>query len=405
MKLVVAHTGARRGYAVPSILESAGMLETFYTDICADIGVGKVASIAAKIGLPDARLQRLSGRRLPPNLVGKTHTFARPTLGDYLWQRKRRDAVESYRAHLHWQCELGRRMAKRGFGEADWLHAFLDEFPTLITAANDRSLRVVSEVYILLSSDRILQEERKAFPGWEGDAPDFEKIYREIIGERVLVTQSDYLLCPSEAVRDDVVQNFGFSAERTRIVPYGVAENWFQVENKPKKARVLFAGAADLRKGIHYLAMAAEKINARGICCEFRVAGNVQPCVASQKICRHLTFLGRIPRDQIATEFAVADLFVLPSLAEGSAGVTYEALAAGLPVVTTGAAGSVVRDGIEGRVVPERDVDALANAIEEIVEDREKRARMASAARERAKGFTWERYGERLVATLRGLAR
>lgn len=102
-------------------------------------------------------------------------------------------------------------------------------------------------------------------------------------------------------------------------------------------------------------------------------------------------------------EFAGADVFVLPSLAEGSAEVTYEALACGVPVITTKAAGSVVRDGIEGRIVPERDPDAVAAAILEIVEDREKRNRMAFAARERARHYTWDRYGERLVTALRGL--
>ena len=133
---------------------------------------------------------------------------------------------------------------------------------------------------------------------------------------------------------------------------------------------------------------------------EFRVAGNVSSAVAGQSVCRHLNFLGRIPRTEMAREFAAADVFVLPSLAEGSAEVTYEALACGLPVVTTRAAGSVVRDGIEGRLVPERDAATLAAAIVEIVDDREKRDRMAAAARERAKEFTWERYGERLVAAL-----
>ena len=97
-------------------------------------------------------------------------------------------------------------------------------------------------------------------------------------------------------------------------------------------------------------------------------------------------------------------MLVLPSLAEGSAGATYEALAAGVPVVTTPAAGSVVRDGIEGRIVPERDPVALADAIAEIVEDRDKRARMSVAARERARDYTWERYGERLVGALRSVA-
>jgi glycosyltransferase involved in cell wall biosynthesis len=60
-----------------------------------------------------------------------------------------------------------------------------------------------------------------------------------------------------------------------------------------------------------------------------------------------------------------------------------------------------VRDGIEGRIVPSRDPEALANAIAEIVEVREKRERMSHAARELARDYTWDRYGERLIATLK----
>jgi glycosyltransferase involved in cell wall biosynthesis len=103
----------------------------------------------------------------------------------------------------------------------------------------------------------------------------------------------------------------------------------------------------------------------------------------------------------MTAEFAAADVFVLPSLAEGSAETTYEALACGVPVVTTLEAGSVVRDGVDGWIVPSRDPDALANAIAEIVGDRQKRERMSRAARERARDYTWERYGERLLAALR----
>jgi glycosyltransferase involved in cell wall biosynthesis len=137
---------------------------------------------------------------------------------------------------------------------------------------------------------------------------------------------------------------------------------------------------------------------------QFRVAGNVTRRVAQHPLCRNLVFLGRLPRDRIREEFAAGDVLVLPSLAEGSAEVTYEALAAGVPVVTTPAAGSVVRNGIEGRLVAERDPFALADAIAEIVEDRDKRARMSEAARQRARDYTWERYGERLVGALRSVA-
>ena len=67
-----------------------------------------------------------------------------------------------------------------------------------------------------------------------------------------------------------------------------------------------------------------------------------------------------------ATAYQQADIFVLPSIEEGSALVTYEAMACGLPVVTTPNAGSVVRDGVEGFIVSIRDPDALAERIESV---------------------------------------
>src|SRR5207247_10223597 len=99
--------------------------------------------------------------------------------------------------------------------------------------------------------------------------------------------------------------------------------------------------------------------------------------------------------------FASADLFVLPSLAEGSAEATYEALACGVPVVTTREAGSIVRDGIEGRIVPSRNAEALANAIAENVEDRQKRERLSRGAREQADDYTWAGFGEGVVGAVK----
>src|SRR5262249_27834906 len=89
-----------------------------------------------------------------------------------------------------------------------------------------------------------------------------------------------------------------------------------------------------------------------------------------------------------------------PSLHEGSALVTYEALASGLPVITTENAGSVVRDGVDGFVVPIRDVTALQEKILMLYQNRELRREMGARARERAEQFTWAAHRARLSALM-----
>jgi glycosyltransferase involved in cell wall biosynthesis len=276
----------------------------------------------------------------------------------------------------------------------------LGECGPLIGAAKNCELTVITEIYILLSAERILAEEQRRFPEWEPEPIDFDGVRNKFAEQRELLNQTDYAVCPSEIVRGDLEREFKFGEGRSAVVPYGVDGGWLTATVWPVTGRVLFGGTAGLRKGIHHLAKASELLQGRRRLYEFRIAGEVTQRIARLRECRHLTFLGRVPRDQVQAEFASADVFVLPSVAEGSAEATYEALAAGLPVITTEAAGSVVRHGIDGWVVPERDSVALAEAIERIIGDRHLRATMSLAARERAREYTVERYGERLVAAL-----
>lgn len=402
MKFIVAQVGARRGYAVPAILEKAGMLERFYTDITGDMGLGAVVSAAAILPLVGKSARRLGARHLPFNVRAKTKTFPVTSLVHALREAMvARDPAAECREGVRFSNALGRAMLRHGFGSATHMYSMLGECGPLFAEGKRRGLITVSEIYVPLSTERILTEERKNFPCWELNAPDYAAVCRGFETEHISSLDADFAICPSEWVRDDLVQNFGLPGERAAIVPYGVNPEWFSVRNEPVRGRILFAGTADLRKGIHYLAMAAEKLAGRGNRYEFRVAGNVERSLANRQQCRYLRFLGRVPRAKIAGEFTAADLLVLPSLAEGSAEATYEALACGVPVVATPEAGSVVRDGIDGRIVPSRDPEALANAIAEIVEDPQKRERMSRAARDRAHDYTWERYGERLLAALR----
>ncbi|MEO6462068.1 MAG: glycosyltransferase family 4 protein, partial [Candidatus Eisenbacteria bacterium] len=120
-----------------------------------------------------------------------------------------------------------------------------------------------------------------------------------------------------------------------------------------------------------------------------------------------VTWAGPLPQDAVLAHLAAATVFALPCRIardgnrDGLPTVLLEALASGLPCVTTTVTGNpeIVRDGVEGRLVPPGDPDALAAALVDLLLDPEARARMAEAARASA----IERFDlRRNVATLAG---
>src|SRR5207245_2483570 len=117
------------------------------------------------------------------------------------------------------------------------------------------------------------------------------------------------------------------------------------------------------------------------------------------------TFLGQIARSRMAEVFRWADVFVFPSICEGSALVTYEALASGLPVIATPNTGSMVRHGIDGMIVPIRDVEALAAAIDRFARDRNFLASCSRNAVAGRSALGLAAYQERLVAVCRQVGR
>lgn len=173
------------------------------------------------------------------------------------------------------------------------------------------------------------------------------------------------------------------------------------MERSPVRGRILCVGHVRLGKGSHYLAEATRLLKRRGVPCDVRVVGAYDPAVVSRPEFSGPTYVGQVPRDRVRQEFALADVFALPSLAEGSPMAHVEALACGVPVIATPNCGSQVRDGCEGFIVPIRDADALADRLEQVVSDRALRERMSQAATERARELSWENFGPRLMAVTR----
>jgi glycosyltransferase involved in cell wall biosynthesis len=244
----------------------------------------------------------------------------------------------------------------------------------------------------------IVEEERARYPGIELSCEDQARLDLEDERTRREIDHADLLLCPGMNVVEGLADFPNARGKAYAVVPYGCGVSFGGVKNEPVTGRVLFAGTADLRKGIHYLGMAAEQLAGEGY--DFRVAGNVSNEVRNHPMMSHLNFLGRVPREEMREEFLKADVFVLPTLAEGCASVVHEAVMAGCPVITTKASGTMVADGRGGMIVPERDADALAEAIQAVVKDRDKRDELAASCEDLAKEFTEDSWSERLMEVL-----
>ena len=395
---IAVQTGARRNYAIPSILEEANLLAAFYTDICANAGIGSLVDRHFPANLRQERVNRFLNRRIPKNLEHKIQTSDWAAIR-YLFRQKigRNDLIKQHRNLSLFNQEFSKSMIAKGLKNATHVFSMFGEGTEFLNFAKNQGLKIITEIYISPLTYKIIQLEKKQYAELETTIPE------QIIQESYhwwdqLSRITDVFIAPSNFVIDGL-KEFGISQDQCYKVPYAVDDSWLKIKNEPRKGRILFVGTAQLRKGIHILAMAANKLSHLDY--EFRVAGGVSDAMRRNKLTQSLNFLGRVPRTKIKQEFAQADIFVLPSLAEGSAEVNYEALASGLPIITTNATGSVIRDGIEGFIVPSKDPDALAQRIEELVENRELRNTIAAAAKERAQGYTWDKYAERLLTVLK----
>jgi glycosyltransferase involved in cell wall biosynthesis len=389
-------------YAVPRMLHAAGMLAGLYTDICAVTGWPRLLAGVPARWRP-AGVRHLLGR-VPHGIpTPKIHAFS-----GFGWQyARRRNAARNANELTAVYLWAGRRfcelMLRRGLGTAGAVFTFNSAGLEVLRHARLRGLRTIMEQTIAPREleQRLLVEEHQRFPGWETAAAADASVTDFCKRERSEWQEAERILCGSTFVRDGIAA-CGGPVERCVVVPYGV-DGRFSVPHRPPHGgplRVLTVGVVGLRKGAPYVLEAARQIGARA---EFRMAGAVGVSrQAEQELRRHVQLLGPVPRAEIVDQFAWADVFLLPSICEGSATVVYEALQCGLPVICTPNTGSVVRDGVDGFLVPIRDAQAIVDRLEILASQPRRLAHLAAEASERAREFTLDRYQDRLIAVLKG---
>jgi len=221
-----------------------------------------------------------------------------------------------------------------------------------------------------------------------------------VVGARRLYNKLGVRLAVSEAARWTAERFYG---GRYRIVPNGVDLSAARPDHGTSDGalELLFVGRADARKGLPVLLRAFEALRSAGVPARLTVAGatrqEVEPLLMDFEGIR---VAGRVSEEEKWRLLGEADLLCAPSLGGESFGmVLTEAFASHTPVVASDIVGyrDVVRDGIDGLLVPPADAGALGEALRALAPDPARRASMAVAARERAERFSWPHVAEEVA--------
>ena len=232
----------------------------------------------------------------------------------------------------------------------------------------------------------------------------FNETHPKVIEQEILeYEEADYIAIPSAFVHRTFLAE-GVPESKLMVVPYGSDLSHFRVVPKEDNTfRVLFHGTLSIRKGVHYLLQAFSELDLPGAELWFvgTVTEEIKPFVEkyqSPKIVIH----GYAPLARLPWYHGQANVFCLPSIEEGMARVMIQAMGCGLPVICTtnsGGEGDLIREGVDGFVIPIRDVGALKDRIRWCYEHQEECRAMGRAACDHvAEGFSWDAYGERIDA-------
>lgn len=205
------------------------------------------------------------------------------------------------------------------------------------------------------------------------------------------VLRDTLVLAQSTEIRDDVTADFSDIDCDIEVLGNAVSIP----EETATGDGVLYVGRLAPKKGVKYLIESMAEVNA-----ELTIVGDGPERDRLEQLADEtdgaVTFVGEVPPDEVCEYYRSAGVFVLPSIeGEGMPNVVLEAMAWGIPVITTKSGGlpTIVEEGETGYLVPMRDPDRLREMIMNITHDTEKRNKMGTSARQYVrKNHSWNNH-------------
>ena len=399
MDVLISNATKHHSYQAALAAHEAGMLRRFVTGAYYDPARlrTRLYERALRAFGTERDVTRFRSRKLEGLPGNKVASITWPDAIEQLWSRSHAlDRILDHRSVTFLKNEVfDLDVSKLHMVGCDLFHGFEQCARYSLEKAKEMgSVTVLDEPVIHRGLwDRLEAKERERLGLNEPKRPYWfrqhvDRKYREL-------ELADYLFVGLDFVRRSFV-DAGIPADRVFLVPYGVEVDAFQPAERPEgpTLNILFVGQISWYKGLHYLLDAYERLDADA---HLTIIGFLHDEWETyfedrfRRMKRPVTYLRTVPHAEIQRQFREADVFAFPSLGGGIGLAVYEAMAAGLPVVTSDG-DVVIRDGIDGLIVPAEDTDGWARALKKLQEEPELRVKLGTAAAERVREFTWEAY-------------
>jgi alpha-1,3-rhamnosyl/mannosyltransferase len=234
------------------------------------------------------------------------------------------------------------------------------------------------------------------------------------------LARAAYIITDSEEVRREAIGHFGLDATRVTAIHLGVDPIFAPREEAACRAvlasrglryggYVLSVGTLEPRKNLVAAIRAFEALPERirgGTSLVIAgqrgwLSGDIERLIRSGEVAGWLRFLGFVPQEELPVIYAGARLFVYPSRYEGFGLPVVEALASGVPVITSSVSCLPEIAGDAADLVHPDDIDGLRNSMNRLLEDEGHRVELRARGIQRAKRFSWQRCAEETVAIYR----